>query len=161
MLFWLISFLRPEEYERRSQWYPWTEETCGTGVADGVDRTPALWDCRAIVGVVGGCHGGACRRSHQDGGFEYPQVFRSFSARRSRLLFSFSFSFSWLSDATFLFLLVQPLALLLILSLGCTSGRRCPEVLDEEGAGVPGELGPAIAVEGLPVGRGAVLVKCC
>ena len=33
------------------------------------------------------------------------------------------------------------------------------KVLDEEGAGVPGELGPAIAVEGLPVGPGAVLVE--
>ena len=68
------------------------------------------------------------------------------------------FFFSWLSDATFPFLLVKPLALWLILSLGSASGRRCPEILDEEGSGVPGELGPAIAVEGLPVGPGAVLL---
>ena len=36
------------------------------------------------------------------------------------------------------------------------SGRRL-EILDEEGAGVPGELGPAVAAEGLPVGPGALL----
>ena len=36
------------------------------------------------------------------------------------------------------------------------SGRRL-EILEEEGAGVPGELGPAVAAEGLPVGPGALL----
>ena len=33
------------------------------------------------------------------------------------------------------------------------------KVLDEGDAGVPGESGPAIAVKGLPVGPGAVLVE--
>ena len=36
MLSWPISFLRPEEYEQH-EWYPWSEEYCGAGVADGVD----------------------------------------------------------------------------------------------------------------------------
>ena len=36
------------------------------------------------------------------------------------------------------------------------SGRRL-EILEEEGAGVPGELGPAVAAEGLPVGPSALL----